>query len=744
MTGGSGLRLNPTQRRFFVLYISFFLCVMLLLAPLYGLTMAELERNVVQTSEEVLAGGLTRLEDEIRLILLAGTTLYKNTRVVSMSYMELPFDAANADRVRQVIANMNDMTSMLEMTDDFGIVFKNGAVLSNGRLHLNKADYFPEYLRDEASADFDAWLMRLTRPDDNHSFTAMRMTTQSGTRDTVVVAMALPYGTAWSQSVVFALVDQARILSLLALPDTLEHAVLTLSDATGQILVDYDAGDVRDAVHITQHSADYGLSVTLSIGRVLFSAKIIGFRNVLFVTFGMLALLGVALSIFFSWRNAKPVIGMLKAAQDAGVAAGGSLGAMNPVSFASGFDYLGAFLGEVGVKLRDNRLLLTAQEQMLRENLFERLLRGEVHSADTFAVARRYLPDFPARCRMVLIRLHGVNALAPDDYSKIQLSLVDTINQTMQAAGGYFHFTSNLLVLLLPAPDLADRDHLEAWLARLSADILEATGIETHIAVGMAFEGMAAIPEAFRRLRQLLRSLDGAPPGRPAFLEDIPRDAQTPAARNALRFYEVLVRGECEMALALLGEDLELLRGNQALTEADVQQFFYLYRHALVQAQDEWEPGQPTPPLPEYRASWSLEEAFGGIAGWAEAFCAARAARHGDAQAQLSRAVIQAIDDNLGNPDLYIRMITEQFQISEAHLQRIVHQATGSSFFKYVDQRRMARARDLLLGTQLPVTQIIAQCGYNSANSFYKAFKRSYGLSPTALRAQGGQPRGDA
>lgn len=732
------MRLNPTQRRFFALYITFFLCVLLLLFPFYILTVGELERNVVKTSEEVLAGGLTRLEDEIRLILLAGTTLYKNQRLVTISYMPLPFSAPDAYHVRQALGYMDDMTSMLEMTSDFGIVLQNKAVLANGRLHLLTSDFFPKYLTDNESANMNEWIARLVRPEANHSFTAMRMTTNNGTRDTIVIAMALPYGTAWNRAVLFALMDQSRILDLLALSDTLEHAQLTLSDSEGNPLVMYAAGNLDDTVLLSLKSVNYGLSVELLISRELFAANLISFRNIVLLCLGLLIVLGFALSMFFSWRNAKPVMGVLEAAQATGEAAGGSLGALDLVAFPSGFEYLGAFLGEVNVKLRDNRVLLATQEQALRENLLERLVRGEVYSQDTFDVAKRYLPDFPSPCHMVLVRLHGVQSLDPDDYSKTQLDLVDALALSSHEAGGYAHFTANLLVLLLPVLPDGNRQMLESWLSALSIRILDNAGIETHMAVGSPFDGMNAMAGAFRRLRQLLRNLDGAPSGTIRFQEDFLANTHNPVAQNSHRFYETLVRGDGNMALALLNEDLTLLRALPSVAEADVQQFFFLYRHALSQAQEEWNAeNQTPPPLPEYRFSWQLEEVFDSISDWTIAFCAARAARVEDAQAQLAREIIRAVDNNLDNPNLCIRLITEAFRITEAHLQRIMHQTTGDSFFKYVDQRRMARAKDLLLRTQLPVTQIIARCGYSSSNSFYKAFKRSYGVSPIALREDG-------
>ncbi|HML47888.1 MAG TPA: hypothetical protein PKE04_14190, partial [Clostridia bacterium] len=140
------------------------------------------------------------------------------------------------------------------------------------------------------------------------------------------------------------------------LPETLAHAALTLTDADGRTLLSYDAGDVKNAVRIEQRSASYGLSAALSIDRSLFSAKLTGFRNVLLWAFSAYVLLGVALSAVFSWRNAKPVLGMLEAAQAAGQEAGGKLQELNPVAFASGYYYMRAFLGEVGEKLRDNQV----------------------------------------------------------------------------------------------------------------------------------------------------------------------------------------------------------------------------------------------------------------------------------------------------------------------------------------------------------------------------------------------------
>ena len=48
----------------------------------------------------------------------------------------------------------------------------------------------------------------------------------------------------------------------------------------------------------------------------------------------------------------------------------------------------------------------------------------------------------------------------------------------------------------------------------------------------------------------------------------------------------------------------------------------------------------------------------------------------------------------------------------------------------------MRRVKEALLTTELSVSEIMAQCGYHSLNTLYKAFKRTYGVSPKQMREQ--------
>ncbi len=58
----------------------------------------------------------------------------------------------------------------------------------------------------------------------------------------------------------------------------------------------------------------------------------------------------------------------------------------------------------------------------------------------------------------------------------------------------------------------------------------------------------------------------------------------------------------------------------------------------------------------------------------------------------------------------------------------------GKSVRAYLSDIRLSHARDLLLGTELPVTTIALDVGFQDSNYFSRVFSRAFGVSPRAFR----------
>ncbi|MCR2806873.1 AraC family transcriptional regulator [Paenibacillus soyae] len=79
-------------------------------------------------------------------------------------------------------------------------------------------------------------------------------------------------------------------------------------------------------------------------------------------------------------------------------------------------------------------------------------------------------------------------------------------------------------------------------------------------------------------------------------------------------------------------------------------------------------------------------------------------------------------------------LLAKELGLSKFHISRIFSDQLHTSFPDYVNNRRIALAQMLLLSTTNPVTEIAFESGFNSLRSFYRSFKKEYGISPNEYR----------
>jgi two-component system response regulator YesN len=86
------------------------------------------------------------------------------------------------------------------------------------------------------------------------------------------------------------------------------------------------------------------------------------------------------------------------------------------------------------------------------------------------------------------------------------------------------------------------------------------------------------------------------------------------------------------------------------------------------------------------------------------------------------------------NSNLKLKVIAEKFYINNTYLSNAFATKTGTRFNNYVTMVKMARARYLLINTQLKTYEIGYQLGYHDINYFSKLFKKHYGENPSEYR----------
>ena len=97
--------------------------------------------------------------------------------------------------------------------------------------------------------------------------------------------------------------------------------------------------------------------------------------------------------------------------------------------------------------------------------------------------------------------------------------------------------------------------------------------------------------------------------------------------------------------------------------------------------------------------------------------------------------IVDYVKNNIEN-NVSVEMLADKMCITRGHLNRKVKAITGITTQQYITRIRLEHARMLLeQNPDMNITQVAMQCGFDDASSFTRAFKRTFGATPSQHRS---------
>lgn len=81
-----------------------------------------------------------------------------------------------------------------------------------------------------------------------------------------------------------------------------------------------------------------------------------------------------------------------------------------------------------------------------------------------------------------------------------------------------------------------------------------------------------------------------------------------------------------------------------------------------------------------------------------------------------------------------VKEMAAWFFVGYTHFSRRFSVKYGIRLQQYINQRRVARAKDMLTATNLSMTEIASKCGFENLSNLERNFKQAEGISPTQYR----------
>ena len=92
--------------------------------------------------------------------------------------------------------------------------------------------------------------------------------------------------------------------------------------------------------------------------------------------------------------------------------------------------------------------------------------------------------------------------------------------------------------------------------------------------------------------------------------------------------------------------------------------------------------------------------------------------------------VMELIRDNIDNENLHSSFIEEELAMSSSQLYRKIKQIFGFSPGDLIRTIRLKHAAELLIQSNLTVSEVCYQSGFNNRSYFYREFKKTYNSTP--------------
>lgn len=138
----------------------------------------------------------------------------------------------------------------------------------------------------------------------------------------------------------------------------------------------------------------------------------------------------------------------------------------------------------------------------------------------------------------------------------------------------------------------------------------------------------------------------------------------------------------------------------------------------------------------------TVAEMFGVLSRAIERVCEVSNANKRSSSNQLMERILRFIDENYCKDSICITLIADAVEITPTYLSHLFKENTGESVMRYIEQRRMEKAKQLLGETSLTVNEIALQTGFTNSAVLIRTFKKINGITPGQYRQvlrQGGK-----
>lgn len=746
-------RKKSILKRFLISYLLVLMFMVILLIPIYNIMINSVSEKAVTETNHRLDSGIESLNSSIISINHAVYNLLSNDDIKSIINVSEPnpidyyYMTKAQKQFRAAIEPFQIICNSLLMTKN------NEIAITLDRIYDDRDLMYNDYITYNGLTQ-EKWMDYVINDCRNKTFMPETVVSFKGNPTREVLTYFLAYNSKKASgydSTFSILIDKEDILRLLTTSEAYQNGWLYIQNLNGGIILrhHYDADPItvvegkknylskingEDTTVFVRDAFDTGIRIVLGVPASSYAADINRARNLVIMYFLLTLVVGGVVSLLMSYYNSKPIMKIVSLIDRKG---------LNDLDNRGEYDRILNAIESLFQSKESLYQQLESNKKGMIAGLFERLLHSAIYIEAELDLINKYINFLPENYSILNIRIGN------GDYTKESYNSgnCDTdVFRTMLAVflrENYFstefiHITgdANIIVLVKTNPDTNDLKAVKKKTEEVQNKIYRDFKLVTFCGISNIHSGFIELSEAFTESEKALNCIIGTPFVSRILYSEINSgqfDMWLDINDNT-RLFQMLIAGDKEKVIESLAVIFER-SSNRILSNVwYAKQLYYSLRGILITAAREISNDVVINSPVNYKADISVTENFDIITDQMIDFCEKVQNSHRSKNADLKNSIIEYINNNYSDVNLYARELSELFNVSEKYMYNLVKERTGMSLSNYVEKVRLEKAIEKMTNTDLSIATIATSCGFVSQNTFYKAFKRVYAVSPSTWR----------
>ncbi|WP_262683530.1 AraC family transcriptional regulator [Paenibacillus baimaensis] len=763
----NGLKMNSVRGRWLRSYAAVLLIPIAMMLVAYFQTRSVLEDEINRANSALLTQLQQDIDSHIDYAYRLSEMIAFNSKV--RQFMRSTGTIGPEERIAmvQALSDFRLYTNTTRYVDRFYVYFRSGDfVLTEGSYYDARMYY--DLQQSASGLTYEEWKQFLAQPYRGQFFSMQPIEGQP--RTGILFAQSLPIEARNAPLATLVIeLNEERLLSAIRNIQSYNQGKVYILDGTNQLLASSEkrTGAARSFeslngetgfVHSQWDGEDVMLSYIQSnrtnwkyvyaLPMRLYSQKAEYVRNLTILTVLLALAIGIVLAVLMARRQYDPLGKLVRS-----VAARSKL---DPGTVGNEYDYLEEAIDSTLDHNNQMNRIIEKQKNVLRSNLFVRLLKGRVENdfpvievmseygivlrSDYFAVLLIYLEDFSGFFRQEETDVEKKREFVRHIISNIVEELIGRQHQ------GWMTEIDEMLACTINFTSNLSTEEAKQELLQLTEEAQRFIGSRFHIyftaSVSTIRRSVAELPTAYQEAMEAMeyKMLLGAQ--KIIFYDQIQsfNHSYSYPLEKEQQLINHVKAGDYEQAKGILDEVIKHNLSEESLPMDMVRCLLFDVISTMMKAAIEVNLNQSE--LYEENRT-TIQDLMNGVSVSAMqermTLFLGKVCSHVDSKKKshnfrLKEDILEFINEQYRDHNLSINTISARFDIHPSYLSRYFKEQVGDTLTDYINKLRVDKAKELLRNDEIFIKDICDLVGFYSISTFIRLFKKYEGVTPSSYR----------